>query len=313
MDKLNMSNIPLAATLKWLMSRVWIIYLIILVFCFTCMDLKTIEMRIKVRHLNDAIPDFSDMILFSKGQKLKHNIDWNPYRRYFGIILRYMPDDALTRQLLAFVDYHTGREREAVGLYKSSALINGQALFWSNYNLGVIYYKRGMWPQAGEYLLKAIESNPQLTILLMKNSIIYRQISVSPYFKYSLGEDISEAQGQAYLLLLSSLYQMGQYDKVFVVFKLAIANPNLTYQDAYYYYGGLALVGMGQINNAFLLFQKSLAIEKNNPEIYYYISNIYQKAGQLEQARSFLQASYALHQKKDPRFPYEEKVTLHFF
>ena len=40
-------------------------------FCLTCVDLKMLEMRIKVRHLNDAIPDFSDMIIFSKEQNAR--------------------------------------------------------------------------------------------------------------------------------------------------------------------------------------------------------------------------------------------------
>jgi hypothetical protein len=35
------------------------------------MDLKTLDARIKIRHLNDAIPDFSDMIIFSKDQNAK--------------------------------------------------------------------------------------------------------------------------------------------------------------------------------------------------------------------------------------------------
>ncbi|MBF0571895.1 MAG: hypothetical protein HQL12_08520 [Candidatus Omnitrophica bacterium] len=300
-------------TIQWLAGRVAVIYIIVFLFCFTCIDLKTLDMRIKVRHLNSSIPDFTDMIVFSKAQNAKNDLDWKPYKRYFELILRYMPDDLIIRQLLGFVDYYAGQEQEAVLLFKGSVAINGQALFWSNYNLGVIYYKKGLWTQSAEYLLKAFESNPRLSVLLMRNSVVYRQISASPFFKYSLSDEIMDAQSKASILLLSVLNHMGQYNKMILISNLAIANQNLSYKDAFYFYEGLASLEMGQEQKAFLFLQKSLAIENNNPDVYYYIAGIYKKAGQLEHARDFIQISYALHQKHDPRFPYEAQVNLQFF
>lgn len=289
------------------------IYAIVFIFCLTCIDLKMLEERIKVRHLNDAIPDFSGMIVFSRDQNPKKPLDWGPYQDYFELVLSYIPEDMVTRQLLGFVDHYAGQEQKAITLFKNSAKVNGKFLFWSNYNLGVIYYKKGMWPQAAEYLLNAVSSNSSLTLLLMQNSIIYRQILTSPFFKYSLSDEINDAQGHAYILLLSSMYHLKQYDKMIVISNWGIGNQDLSYKDAFYYYEGLAFYEMGQLNNAFLLFQKSLTIEKNNPDVYYYLADIYQRAGQLEQARDLLQFSYALHQKNDPRFPYESKVNLRFF
>lgn len=270
-------------------------------------------MRIKTRHLNDAIPDFSDMIIFAKDQKAKKDIDWKPYKNYFELILSYMPDDLITKQLLGYVDYYSGQEQKGIDLFKSSGEMDGHALFLSNYNLGVIYYKKGMWPQAADYLFKTITASPQLILILMHESIVYRQISTSPFFRYSLNDDLNDAQAKAYILLLSCLYNMGQYDKMLLISKLGIANQKFSYKDAFYYYAGLACYADGQMEKAFLLFQKSLTIEKDNPDVYYYIGNIYQNAGQLKQARYFLQASYVLHQKNDERFPYDKHVELSFF
>jgi Tfp pilus assembly protein PilF len=106
---------------------------------------------------------------------------------------------------------------------------------------------------------------------------------------------------------------MKQYEKMVLISNLAIANKDLSYKDAYYYYAGLGFFEEGQMEKAFLLFQKSLTIEKNNPDVYIYMANIYQNAGQLEQARDLVQLSYALHQKNDPRFPYDAHVDLCFF
>jgi tetratricopeptide (TPR) repeat protein len=305
--------IPILRAINWLISRVAVIYVIVFLFCLTCVDLKTLNERIKVRHLNQAVPDFSDMINFSVGKTAKQAVDWAPYKDYFGLILRYLPDDVITKQLLGYVDFNDGQEQKAIDLFKGSALLKGHNLFWSNYDLGVIYYKRGMWPQAEEYLLRAVSSNPDLSMLLMKDSIIYRQICSSPAFIYNLDAGMNDAKSKAYLLLFSSLHKMGQYDKMISVFNFGISNQNFSYKDGFYYYAGLAFYETGQMDKAFLLFQKSLTLEKNDPDVYYYIANIYQKAGQLELARDFFQVSYALHQKNDPRFPYEAHVDLGFF
>jgi len=302
----------LASAIQWFLSRVLVIYIILFIFIISFVDLKAFDMRIKIRRLNNAIPDFSDMIIFSKDPKAKIEVDWKSYQRYFEIIMKYMPDDLVSRQLLGYADYYSGQEQKAIDLLQTSSVLNGQNLFWPNYNLGIIYYKRGMWPQAAQCFLKVVSSSPKLTLFLMENSIVYKQIFASPYFKYSISDEIKDAQSEANILLLSCLYSMRQYDKVILLSNLAITN-DLSYKDAFYNYAGLSYFAAGQYQKAFVLFQKSLTIEKNDPETYYYISGIFQKAGQLEQARAFLQISYTLHQKNDPRFPYESQDSLRFF
>ena len=307
------SNISLAQTFRWLTGRVAVIYVILFLFFITCVNLKTLDDRIKVRRLNQAVPNFDDMINSSMGKNEKA-VDWAPYQHYFELILRYLPDDKLARQLLGYVDCYAGKEDKAIALFKGSVLMNGHLLFWSNYNLGVLYYKKGMWPQALDYLFKAISANSQLNVLLMKNSIIYKQILSGIPTSYSLDDGINNAKGKAYILILSSLQHMGQYDQMIAVSNFAIANQNSFPNDDFYYYAaGLAFYETGQMEKAFLFFQKSLTIEKNNPDTYYYIANIYQKERQVDQARDFLRISYLLHQKNDPRFPYEAQVNPRFF
>ena len=87
------------------------IYVILFIFCLTCVDFKTLDMRIKIRHLNDAIPDFSDMIIFSKDQNAKKDIDWKPYKNYFELILSYMPDDLITNNCSGMLIIIRGRNK----------------------------------------------------------------------------------------------------------------------------------------------------------------------------------------------------------
>ena len=187
-NKRNFMFKTLINTMKWTFSRFGVIYAIVFVFCLIFVDLKTLDMRIKVRHLNSAIPDFIPMINFSRNPDQNQGVDWAPYKNYFELILRFMPDDVVAQELLGFVDYYSGQQEKSVALFKSVFFVHEQNLFLSNYNLGVITYKKGMYPQAVEYLLKAIASNPQLTLLIMQNSTIYRQIFASPAFGYSLDE-----------------------------------------------------------------------------------------------------------------------------
>lgn len=299
--------------IQWLICRVAVIYFVLFVFSLTCVDLKTLDMRSKARRLNEAVPNFTDMINSSVGKNAMKDINWSPYRNYFELILRYVPNDAITEQLLGYVDYYSNQKERCVQLLKSASMMKGQNLFWPNYNAGVVYYKMGLWPQAAEYLFKAISSNPKLMRILMQDSIVYKQIFATPAFSYNLDEGMINAKSKAYILLLSSLYSMRQYDKVMILADLALADKELLDRDAFYFYDALAYFQLGQMDRAFMLLQKSLTIEKDNPDVYYYMANIFQKAGQVEQAREFLQVSYALHQKNDPRFPYETQVNLHFF
>ncbi|MDE1920769.1 MAG: tetratricopeptide repeat protein [Candidatus Omnitrophica bacterium] len=300
------------ALLQWLLGRVGMVYVAAFLFCLAFVDFKVLDTRTKIRHLNDSIPDFADMIIFSNGPHTK-NIDWKPYKYYFKLILRYMPDDLTVRQLLGFADYYTGQEKKAIDCFKGSSSFKGHDLFWSDYNLGVIYYKKGTWPQAADYLFKAITAPEQLAVALMQGSMVYRQIFASPFFKYSLQSDMAAARSKAYLLLLSSLQHMGQYEKMIFISRLALADPALSYKDAFYYYAGIAYYDIGQINQALLLFEQSLSIEKNDPDVYYYLAAIYGRAGRQQEARSFLQASYALHLKNDGRFPYTAHFNLQVF
>ena len=297
--------------LRWVFSRVVVIYFIIFVFALSCVDLKTFKMRIKVRRLNQAVPNFADMINFSEGKAEK--VYWAPYRRFFQLILSYIPSDIIARELLGYVDFYSAQENQAIDLFKSSTTINGQLLLWSNYNLGVLYYKKGMWPQAEGYLLKAISSNSQLDLLMMRNAIVYKQILVNSAFTYDLQDTINEAKGGAYILLLSSLYHEGAYDRMVQVADFGLKNQHLFPRVDFYYYAGLGYYEKGRLHEAFLFFQKSLEFNKDNPDVYFYIADICRSAGRPEQARDFLKVSYLLHQKNDPRFPYERGVSLRFF
>jgi tetratricopeptide (TPR) repeat protein len=198
-------------------------------------------------------------------------------------------------------------------MFQRSSAIDGHALFWPNYDLGVVYYKNGDWAQAAGHLFQAVSANPRLTVIMMQDSMVYRQMFGSPYFRFSLKDEVIEAQSRAFVLLLSSLLHAGQYEKMFIVSQLALSNPDLSYKDAFYFYAGMAFYMKGQLDKALLLFDKSLSIEKNNPDVYYYIAAIDQRAGQSQQAKAFLQLSYALHLKNDGRFPYEEHFNVQAF
>jgi tetratricopeptide (TPR) repeat protein len=298
--------------LKWIFSRVGIIYVIVLCFAFTCIDFKMLQMRVKLRRLNDAIPDFSVMVGFSQHEI--NAVHWKPYEEYFKLILRYVPDDVMVKQLLGYVDFYEGKQDKAEALFKSASVLRGQNLFWADYNLGMIEYRNQHWTQAADYFFKAVSSNPKLTAALMQNTQVYRQIFASPAFGgHSLDQEYKDAQAHAYIFLLSSLDNLKVYDKMVVIANLAFKNPDLSYKDAFAFYEGLGLLGMGQVPKAIDFFQESLNLEKNNPDVYVYLADIYRQAGHGTEARALLQISYALHQKNDPRFPYTAQADLRFF
>ncbi|MBF0510857.1 MAG: tetratricopeptide repeat protein [Candidatus Omnitrophica bacterium] len=299
--------------IKWFFSRVAVIYLVIFIFCLTCLDLKTLDERIKVRRLNSAARDFSQLILFEKGLMAKdEKVSWQGYKDYFELILQYVPDDMIAKQFLGYVSYYVGDEARAIKLYKDVAQLGGQDVFWPDYNLGVIYYKKGMWTESAQYLFKAIGANPKLTAFLVQTSIIYRQVSASPYFKYTYGQQLENALEKSYILLLSTLNHLKQYDKMIILANSALGR-GLPCKDALYLYLGVGLLEEGQLAQAEQFFQKSLLIEKNNPEVYYYMANIYKTMGRLKEAQNLLEVSLMLHRQNNPRFPYDRSINPRFF
>jgi len=68
------------------------------------------------------------------------------------------------------------------------------------------------------------------------------------------------------------------------------------------------LLSLGQLEKL-IPFSKELSIEKNNPDVYYYLAIITQKAGQLDEARNFCNFLYAFTKRMTTGFLMRESQS----
>ena len=298
--------------LQWLTSRIAVIYIVLFVLILTCVDIHTVEKRNKIRHLNGISPDFTQMNNFLTHQVPKPAMNWVPYKNYFELVLRYMPQDAIAQELLGYVYYYMGQENKAIALLKSASNFSDN-LFWPNYNLGVIYYKKGMYEQSFDYMSKAIAANPQGTVGYMYSSVMYRQIFFRYSSKLDVKEQLNDAFGLAYILMEASLQHLQRYDQMLMIAASAVSHKEFPYQDAHALYAGIACLELRQADKAVLLFERSLNLEKNNPLVYVYLAQIYKAIGKEQAGQELLKISQDIRMKNEGRFPYDQNIELRYF
>jgi tetratricopeptide (TPR) repeat protein len=170
-----------------------------------------------------------------------------------------------------------------------------------------------MYEQSLEYLGRAVSANIQTTVGYMQSSVIYRQIFASASSNLDLKEELRNAFGAAYVLLEASLGHLQRYEQMLSVSLMAIDNKELSYQDAHLFYAGMACLQLRQAQKALFLFERSMSLQKNNPQVYLYLSHIYQAIGKNEAAQELLKISENLQMNKDSRFPYDQNIELRYF
>ena len=309
--------------MKFLLSRVGIIYVLLFIFLIFCVDLKKIDERVKIRRLNGMRPEFAQMIDFAKHYQPAQTVDWTPYKDYFERLLSYLPNNStaeklhiedyfIAKTLLGYIYFYTGQEKKAISYFGASEDFN-RHFFWSNYNLGVIYYKKGMYAKALKHLNQALETDPEMTIKFMNNSTLYRQIFSSNSFNFNLKDELREAFGSAYVLMAASLGHLQQYKEMLMVSVAAINKKEVPNQEDIYFYAALACLELKEIDKAAVFFNSSLSIKKDNPVIYLYLSRIYKVAGNDQKSQEALKISQEIHSKNSQWHPFDERVELRYF
>lgn len=296
--------------LRWISSRVLVIYLLFIVLILACVDLKTVEKRTKLRLLNGARPDFSEINRFQQG--LGSPIDWKPYQYYFELIIKYIPaGDPVANLLLAYVYYYQHREDKAFVLLRQASAFSGD-LFWPDYNLGVMYYKKGRYEEALNHLARALLADPTMTLRYMQQSIIYRQLLVSEPAGLDLSKRLSQAFSSARLLTVASLGHLKQYDRMLSLAVSAVADKDAQDKAAYFFFGAEACLQLKYFDKALLFYEQALVLDKKNPDVYPRLSRIYEAIGRREEAEGLMRVHASLI-KEGPWVPYDKKIELRYF
>ncbi len=298
--------------LKWISSRIVVIYLILFLFMFTCVDMQKLDLRIKIRQVNATMPNFSPLVAFAK-HKPGASVNWKQYKEYFELILKNNFDDVMTKNLLGYAYYYMGKKDKAQRMFEDSFYSGYQNSFWASYNLGVLHYKEGRYLLASQYFKKTININYMGSLEVMRKSIIYHQIFAASEFTYNIDEEIIDAVASCYLLLASSLINLGQFEPAISICAMALKNPQITKKDGFFFYTGVAFFKLGFPDKSIMFFEKNLELDKNNPWTYFYLSQIYMSVGRQEDGVKLLEMFQVLNKSDKKVLPYDLRMEPRFF
>lgn len=303
-------NVNVVDIIKFGLTRVALLMIVVCILAPHVVNFNLISERIKVKRLNDNRPSFSELVnLMQQGQPVSLT-RWYQYEAYFKLILTYMPDDHFSESFLGFTQFNLGKNKEGLEVLTKAAN-SAQILFWPDYNLGVYYYRQGQWQKAIDHLQRAVNVPINLPTKIMLESLVYRQVFASPSFKVSLADRMKSAYEDAYVLMLAAFDQLNLPQAGFGVAMNAIKNSPED-KGSFYYYAGLSALKLNQPDKALLLFNKTVAIDQQEPWAYLWLSKIYQTIGNTQLANQMKQTYEDI--MKTTRFKmYDERITFRVF
>ena len=117
-----------------------------------------------------------------------------------------MPDRVDAYSLLGFCHYQLGNFEKAKSYYKAAVQMQ-PAFFWSNYNLGLIYFREGKYDRAIEWLQKALSSNLNATLEFIQSSAqIYMPLVQKNLADYHVSpvDQLQQAYKDCYIVFVLS-------------------------------------------------------------------------------------------------------------
>ena len=127
------------------------------------------EHRIKGRILSYLKTPIDYILSLSNGDA---SIDPDALRSnliFYKKMQQYLPDNAEGHFLAGYCSYQLEETQKAILSYKKAVELN-PSFFWSAYDLGVIYFKKGDYENAALTFEHALNADPAKTLFIVENS-----------------------------------------------------------------------------------------------------------------------------------------------
>lgn len=277
--------------LKYLSTRVFILYLAVFLLSLCFVDYKMFAIRVKVATLNRFRPtSFKELTQvnreLSKAELIK-------YRTYYLGLVNLMENKPGAHGILAFCYHRLGQDKKAIESYKK-AIGMFQHYFWFNYNLGLIYYEMGNYKLASDSFKQALNVAVNDNLMFITTSKTYYQVLVeTDLTKEDLINNLKAGYNQCAILLLKTYDDLGDYPAVIKTANFALSK-GYQYHGLIYFYAGKAAYKQGNYSLAASLLAKSLERYQLNPQTYEYLGETLQKMGKEREGMDFLNKGMAL-------------------
>ncbi len=125
--------------------------------------------------INHYRPDLSQWTNFFVNNTLPDKSFLNDSVRYYEMIRDYAPQMAETYYLLGLCHYFLGDNQEALANEQKATALEPH-FFWAWYNLGLMYYRAGLFEQSAKSFQMALNVRPAATIKVVQSSRIFTEI-----------------------------------------------------------------------------------------------------------------------------------------
>lgn len=153
-----------------------------------------------IRKLDYIQPSFEPLILVAQGRTSLSPSEWEIYLSYYTAIIDALPDVSQAYLLAGYCYYHLEKTDTAIAFFEKSASIE-RRLFWNYYNLGILFLRKSLLPQAALALNLAVNIPVSDSLEAMFVSKIYADFSTHSSFREQSIDNLTKGYQTAYSLL----------------------------------------------------------------------------------------------------------------
>ncbi len=280
--------------MRAIFSSVFFLYVVLFLCSFLFVDYKDLKHKVELATLDRFRPaSFKYLLNYRSSEGPIDQKLLRKYVKYFETTVRIFPKLSEPYAILGHCYYHQGDISKAIELYEKSSVLNPY-FFWNQYDLGLLYYKKGLYKDARKRFEKALLTQIDGNVAFLTSSRIYYPFLEDAHFDFPIiKKELKDGYSIASLFLLKCYAELKQYSQMRNSALFAIAS-NLNFIADYYYYAGLASYELRYFPEALASFQSCL---KNNPEhveALYYLGMTLGMLGKEEPSLKALEASQSL-------------------
>ena len=302
-------NGPFQKFLKFLLTRVAILYLAAFAIIFVFLDHKAAKFHAYGATLSRLQPAYDYLTQYSDGKVPFDRKELLAYRLFFSQLVTVLPDRSDGHAMLGFCQHELGETDSALLSFKKAADAVPPFL-WFNYDLGYAYFQKKDYEHAAQYLDRAVASNPEVIFKFMAGSKPYLDaIATIPDFQKNFLGRVQGGLRDSYKMLILSYFHMQRFEGLIAAAQVAV-NQKLDDDGFFLYYLGVGAYYAKQYEAAVVYLQKSLEQKPDAAEDYYYLALTLKALGKEPLAAAALQKAQVLESSKGTSYTDLRNVRL---
>ena len=142
---------------------------------FLLKDRLVTQAQAKWIEIKSSSPSFESLLKFIFNVDRSEPQHLRDYVPYYEKLNRYFPNLTEVYGFLGYCFTYLGEREKALHFFQQ-AVERKPYFFWFNYDLGILYLEKRDYNRAAVFFQKALETNEDLSVQLMVNSLVYEEI-----------------------------------------------------------------------------------------------------------------------------------------